>query len=156
MLLSGCASKTAPTENSLLKPAPASSPGIDELNMLAVPMALDLDGAPGPDGFVITLYAGKRGLPKPVRIEKGTIEIFMFDGLINENKTPPAEPRKTWTLRASDLAAYRVETSIGSGYQITGLWGDAAPETGKISVMARYTAPNGGKIYSAPRVITVP
>src|ERR1051326_2873337 len=61
--LAGCVS-----EKELKKPAISSEGGtgnIDEVNVLAVPVALDLDQVPGPDGFVIKVYAGSRKRPKP-------------------------------------------------------------------------------------------
>src|SRR2546428_126067 len=43
--------------------SPAAS--IDQINLLAVPVALNFDQAPGLDGFVVKIYAGNRSRAKP-------------------------------------------------------------------------------------------
>ena len=155
LISSGCVSSPkAPHRraNSVQK----SSSVIEEINVLAVPVALNFDNIPGPDGFVITIYGGNHTLPKAVPLEIGTLEILMFDGLLPGNAIKSPTPLKTWDFTASDLKRYAGTTSIGTGYQIPNLWGDAAPRAGKITVIVRYTSPSGAILYSAPGIIAVP
>jgi hypothetical protein len=134
--------------------APARSP-IDELNILAVPVALNLDHLPGLDGFMIKIYPGTRKRPRSVPIESGQLEIFMYDGLASVNSVHVPNPRRVWTYTAADLKQFEIKTAIGTGYQLAPLWGEARPTRDKITVIARYTSPTGAIVASAPSVIAV-
>ena len=133
--------------------SPAAS--IDQINLLAVPVALNFDQAPGLDGFVVKIYAGNRGRAKPVPILSGSVEVLMYDGVVREYPKT-VQPRRTWKYSAEELKSRLTKTSIGTGYQVAPQWGDAKPAGDKISVVARYTPPQGAAIYSAPSVIAVP
>ena len=151
-LWSGCVS-----EPKSRKPAAASSGGgtIEEINLLAVPVALNLDDKPGLDGFAIKVYAGSRKLPKPIAIQSGKIEVLMYDGIPGVTEGASLEPRRVWTYTAAELKPFEIRTSIGTGYQLAPLWGDAAPTRNKITVVVRYISPEGRSITSAPSVISV-
>ena len=151
-MLTGCISnkpKPPPPEDN--RPAP-----IDQINLLAVPVALDFDGLPGPDGFVVKVYAGNRTRPKPVPLVNGTLEVLMFDGLLEGRDTKTAEPHRRWTYSAEDLKAFAIKSSIGTGYQLAPRWEKAKPTTDKISILAHYTSPEGASVYSAASIIAVP
>src|SRR5688572_893085 len=75
LLLFGCRSASPSS-------VPAGTPAVTELNMLAVPVALNLDGLPGPDTVAVKIYAGNLRESKPVPITSGKVELFMFDGLL--------------------------------------------------------------------------
>ena len=150
-VLLGCASVRP-------KPAiPKASPPaqIDQLNLLAIPFAVNFDQAPGPDGFVIKVYAGNGNQPKPIPNLKGTLEILMYDGFLKENNTNSATLRRTWKYSADQLKSVVTKTSIGTAYQLALQWNEAKPVGDKISIAARYTSPEGATIYSAPAVISV-
>jgi len=91
-LIIGCASPKQKT------PSPhANSEGpVDQLNMLAIPVALNFDQRPGPDGFVVKVYAGNRNRPRPVSILSGTLELLMYDGILKSPGLNTAKPRRTW------------------------------------------------------------
>jgi len=125
---------------------------IQELNLLAVPVAVNLDDRPGPDGFVIKIYAGSPKRPKPVPLEDGQIEVAMFDGIPGIGDAV-SQPRRIWTYTAQELRPYQIETSIGIGYQLAVLWGDAKPTHDKITVVVRYTPARGQSLASAPSII---
>jgi hypothetical protein len=151
--LLGCVSgrdKERPLAASTLAPS-----AISELNLLAIPVALDLDGVPGADGFVLKVYAGNRRRPKPIPIESGTLEIFMFEGILPSSGKEASKPRRTWTYTAEELKNSVVTTSIGIGYQIAPVWDTAKPAGDKITVVARYTPQGGAPILSAPSVISL-
>jgi hypothetical protein len=149
LLAGGCISEK-PSHKSL--PQSDSSGHIEEINLLAVPVALNLDNRPGPDGFVIKIFAGSRKRPKPFPLEDGQIEILMFDGIPGMGDAV-AQPRRIWTYSAQELKPYEVETSIGAGYQLAIPWGDAKPTHDKITVVARYTPRGGRPLTSAPSII---
>ncbi len=128
---------------------------ITELNLLAMPVVVNFDGVPGPDGFVVKIYAGNRKHPKPIPIVTGTLDFLMYDGLLPRSDEASAKPRHTWSLKAEDLKRYEMTTSIGTGYQIDLRWGEGNPTGDKITAVARYTSVGGVMVYSAPSVIAV-
>ena len=153
-MLLGCVSSDATKK----KPAQAPQTGgqaITEINLLAIPVALNFDQKPGPDGFVIKVFASNRQRPKPLEIESGRIEILMFDGAPGTAEGASFEPKRVWNYTAQELRGLEVRSSIGIGYQITAIWGEAKPAGNKISVVVRYTGPSGGSVVSAPSVISV-
>src|SRR6185369_2066764 len=86
VLLLGVGSGCVSDHKQGLQPRPAVSEGsaqsgIHELNLLAIPVALNFDQKPGPDGFIVKVYAGNRRQPKPLPIENGKLEIIMYDGI---------------------------------------------------------------------------
>ena len=153
---SGCVSdpKPKPRPHPSTNAAPAKS-GIQEINLLAIPVALNFDEKPGLDGFIIKVYAGNRRQPKPLPIENGQIEILMYDGIPGVTEGASLQPRKQWTYTADELRHYEIRSSIGMGYQFSPMWGDAQPVNNKIAVVVRYTSANGSVITSAPSFIAV-
>jgi hypothetical protein len=135
------------------KPEPGGSAAIQEINLLAIPVALNFDDKPGPDGFVIKIYAGNRNRAKPFPIESGKIEVLMYDGIPGVTENAALKPRRVWTYTAEELRQSQIQSSVGTGYQLAPLWGDAKPVQNKIAVVVRYTPLNGPPITSAPSVI---
>jgi hypothetical protein len=153
LFLSGCVS-----ESKGKKPAAipeAGSQSIQEINVLAIPVALNFDERPGPDGFVIKVFASNRKRAKPLPIEKGSIEVLMFDGVPGMTEGASLQPKRIWSYSAEELKHFENTGSIGLAYQLAPLWGDAKPTGNNISVVVRYTAPSGATIASAPSVISV-
>jgi hypothetical protein len=149
----GCVSGTKPPRPSAL--VNVGSGPIDEVNLLATPVALNFDHLPGPDGFVVKIYVGNRSNPKPLSIEKGTLELFMFDGGLAPVNGEAPKPKRAWSFTAADLKQFEIHTSIGVGYQLAPVWGDAKPVHDKIAIVARYTSASGARLSSAPSIISV-
>ncbi len=135
------------------EPIPQQGP-VEELHLLAIPVALNFDQVPGVDGFAVKVYAGSSQVPKSVRIPDGTLEILMFDGLLSGTDFAATPPLRIWTYPAAALKKFEIVTSIGTGYQLTPQWGEAKPTRDKITVVARYTSAGGVTIYSAPSSIS--
>jgi hypothetical protein len=135
------------------KSEPGGSTAIQEINLLAIPVALNFDDKPGPDGFVIKIYAGNRNRAKPFPIESGKIEVLMYDGIPGVTENASLKPRRVWTYTAEELRQSQIQSSIGTGYQLAPLWGDAKPIQDKIAVVVRYTPVNGPPLSSAPSII---
>jgi hypothetical protein len=150
-LLVGCVSEKAPVKRSA-KSERTGGP-IEEITLLAIPVALNMDAQPGPDGFVIKIYAGGPKHPKSVPIEGGQLEVRMFDGIPGLTEPAAAKPRRTWTFTAQDLKSYEIRTSIGTGYQLALHWEDAKPKREKISVVVGYLPTKGPALFSAPSII---
>jgi hypothetical protein len=71
IILAGCKSSG---------PSPSGKDRIVQLNVITVPVALDLDGTPGVDGVAVKLYANNAHEPKAARIREGRVEFVLFDG----------------------------------------------------------------------------
>jgi|GEM_PF-627654 len=152
LVSAGCTSGRKASEPAMDR---STGDSITELNLLASPVALNLDGVPGPDGFVLKVYPGNAQRPKPLPITAGGLEILMFDGILQETDFATTQPRRVWRYTTSDLKRYEVKTSIGTGYHIDPRWGDAKPARDKVTILSRYMSPQGKAVYSAPSVISV-
>ena len=140
------------------RPAPAQAspePGeITALNVIAVPVGLNLDNIPGPDSFSVKVYATDSVHPKAIPIRKGTLEILTFDGtLYGRSNLPPV--LRAWTFDARDLVSYQFKSHIGAGYEFTLSWGTNKPTHTLMAVASRYTSPEGQVVTSRSSAVTV-
>jgi hypothetical protein len=142
--LTGCTSMTTGTSSS-----------IDQLHLLVTSVALDLDGKPGPDGIGVRVYASHTGSSEAVPVKTGTLELLMYDGAHVREQLASLQPRHVWTYPADQLKAYLQKTSIGTSYRFAALWGEDKPASDRVTLIARYTRPDGTQIYSAPSSIPV-
>ena len=142
MLGTGCASSGSANAKS----------AVQSLHLFSVPVAVNLDDAPGPDGFAVRLFAkGAKG-SKGIAIPNGTLEIVMFDGIVPEKSSPA--PLRTWSFSGSELKKHSGQSAVGTGYRFTLRWADSPPTQSRISVLARYVPPSGPAISSAPSSVT--
>jgi hypothetical protein len=146
-LLAGCKTHSVQTPNE-----PAS---IDELNLLAMPVGVNLDNLPGADGFAIKVYAASRTHPKPVRISSGTLEVLMYDGVVAGSDMLAKTPLRVWSFQPGELASHETTTSIGVGYNFTQAWETTRPASNRITVTARHISTAGKILYAAPSSISV-
>ena len=147
LALSLCACKSPGPSNS-------AQGGIVRLHVMTVPVALDLDGRPGPDGIAVKLYANDARHPKAVRLRDGLLEILMFDGtFFGRTNVPPA--LRTFRYTIPELRAHEFTSEIGVGYDFSLLWTTNRPTQRIMTVAARYTAPDGAIITSRPSSVTV-
>ena len=134
---------------------PRSSKTVEELHLVAVPSALNLDGAPGVDGFAVKVYASTARSPKPVAITTGALEILMFDGVVKDDAALPDKPLRIWSFSVKEARAFERKGHIGVSYQFTLAWGEAKPAANRITVIARYCGPRDELAHSAPSVIVL-
>ena len=140
------------------RPASLSDSGggpIDQINLLAYPVAIDVDQTPGPDGFALKVYANTRRSAKPIPIEAGKIEIFMFDNALDRSSLAQTKPLRVWTFTSDQLRGFEIHTSIGVGYQLAPLWDKSRPLNDKFTIVVRDTAPTGQTVTSEPSIIAV-
>ena len=135
-------------------PTVSTKDRIVQLNVITVPVALDLDGKAGPDGIAVKLYANNSRNPKAARIREGTVEFVMFDGTFHGRTNPPPILH-TFTYIAPQLRLHEFNSKIGWGYDFSLRWGTNLPTQRIMSVGARYTAPDGRTIVSRPSSVTV-
>ena len=134
---------------------PGSSRSIDSLHLFSVPVALDLDGAPGADGFGATIYASAAATAKGLPITSGKIEMLMFDGAMTAEAGTNAAPKKVWSFTSAELRNHLVKTALGVGYRFTLNWGDTPPLQNRITVVARFLPSPGRPVQSSPTTIAV-
>jgi len=127
--------------------------GILELHLLTMPVALNLDGAPGPDGVAVKLFANVGNAAKPAGIRSGEIEILLFDGLLSDKNVQTLKPAHTWTFTAKELKGFETQAMVGTGYQLTLRWGSFKPKNDRVTVIARHPIGDGRYLYSTPGVI---
>ncbi|MGA2656660.1 MAG: hypothetical protein ABSH34_03975 [Verrucomicrobiota bacterium] len=154
LCLSGCGTSGPPA-----RPAPdrpSSGSRIDELNLVTMPVAVNLESKLGMNGIQAKVYAVDYQRPKTQPIKDGTLEILMFEGLVGESFDQTNRCRHLWSFPARDLATSAVTTTVGTGYAFPLAWGKDRPRADKITVVARYQPPQGPMIYSAPSYISIP
>ncbi|HTD87053.1 MAG TPA: hypothetical protein VK850_10790 [Candidatus Binatia bacterium] len=149
-ILLGCSNTTKPPV-AATAPAPIT---IDKLNLLAAPIAFNLDGVPGPDAVMVKIYAGNVRNPKPVAITSGTVDLLAFEGLLGTSTNVP-QPFKTWTFTASELRRMQFKASIGIGYEITASFVGLKPRADKLTILARYRSDPSHAVYSSPSTISL-
>lgn len=150
--LAGCATSMPRRSAS----ARSAQTPIDELNLLAMPVALNLDAVPGVDGVAIQVYAVARNQPKTQPIRDGMLDVLMYDGLLKEIIPDSNQYRHVWNFAADQLKAYAAGTAIGVSYRLTLNWGMDRPRDDKITLIVRYRPVQGEAVYSAPSSIAVP
>ena len=129
---------------------------VDSLHVFTVPVALDLDGTPGPDAFGLTLYASAASAARGVPVTSGWIEIQMYDGALPPGGGAGATPLRVWMINPADLKQFEVKTSLGTGYRLTLRWKETSPREGRITVVVRHVSARGTAIQSVPTIIAVP
>ena len=128
---------------------------VERLDLLLTPVALDLDGRPGADGFGVRIYASNRKSAFGSPIGEGTLEILMYDGTVRTDELANATPMRTWRYPASELKPYSQKTSIGMGYRFGLTWGEQMPRGDRITVVARYVGADNYVVASAPGAISL-
>jgi hypothetical protein len=157
LLLPGCATNAANRSNGNTKGVPAHTSGrgsITEINMMTGPVAVNLDRHPDLDGISVRLFFSEADRPKAVVIPSGGVDVLMFDGLFIPGKDAPPL-RKVWTFTAAELESVRYESSLGMAYELLLPWGEDAPDSRAISVVARYNRPDGTYLLSGSSSISV-
>ena len=129
--------------------------GIDELHLLTVPVALNLDREPGLDGFEVRVYGSSADKAKGLAITRGALEILMFDGVVKESGIGSATPLKIWIYAPSELKPFATTSTLGLGYRMALRWGTNTPSYASITVVARHLVPKMDPIYSSSSVVAV-
>ncbi len=128
---------------------------VSEVHLFGVPVALNLDGAPGPDGIGVRIYASGPSMARGIEVRQGVLEVLMFDGTVDPAAVRTARPAKVWTLDAAALRPYAAETSLGIGYQLALRWDSSQPSNAVVTVAARYRTPGGRELWSAANTVSV-
>ena len=130
--------------------APAGRDAISELHLFGKPLALNLDGLPGPDGIGVRVYASTSTKAQGIPIREGQMDILMYDG-----GGGSGEPRKIWSFERAYLKNYATKGSLGVGYELTLPWGTNRPLDSRVTVIARLRLPRSRTITSDTSSISV-
>jgi hypothetical protein len=128
---------------------------ITELHVFTVPVALELNGKPGPDGIGVRLYATEGGRARGVLLKSGRLEILMYDGKLDPGAVASREPARSWTFDAGQLRQFEGESSLGVGYQLALDWQPARPKSQAVSVVVKYHPPRGEPLVSSVNAISL-
>ena len=126
---------------------------VNSIRLFTSHVLFNLDGEPGPDAFKARVYAVRDSVPKPVPFTEGTLEIIIFDEASNRDQQDP--PRQVWSFSGLILDRHRIQTSIGYSYDFTLEIDKSKPLPDKVSVVAKFTQPDGVLIFAKPVSITV-
>ena len=122
---------------------------VGEVHLFGVPVALNLDSRPGPDGIGVRIYLTAGGRAQGIEMKRGRLEVLMFEGALTDEALASATPRKVWSYTPSQLAPAVGTSALGTGYQLALNWGADRPRNGAVTVIARYLPPNGAPLFSA-------
>lgn len=150
LALAGCA------ETHTLAP-PAEVDVVDRLHIKApYPATVDADGKPGAEGVKVHVFMESAGQDAPA-LAKGKLDFAMYPGRLSRKALVMAEPLEVWHFSAEELAdSAKRDNLFGYFYPLVLLWGQEGPRTAVVTLMAKYTAPNGQTAYpQAPLVVRV-
>jgi hypothetical protein len=128
---------------------------VDEVHLFGLPVTVNMDGKPGPDGFAIRVFVTQRNQSKGSPLNNGDLEIMMFDGVLSAAEVLEQTPLQSWKFTSRQISPNREITSLGTGYRFALRW-DTAPKRGYITVVARCIPPAGDPVYSSPSTIAAP
>jgi hypothetical protein len=128
---------------------------VDHIDLMTPPMASNFDRDPAPDGIQtrVFLYSGSQSV-QTVK-GSGTLELLLFDGRVGLHQAAVLPPLRAWSFSPEELDAMTVKWNSLWCYQMSLRWGEARPQTSVVTLVARYTAPNGRVTYSEPVPIPV-
>lgn len=145
LLLTACTTNTG-------NPPSGSRNAINELNLLGLPVAVNLDERPGADGVAVKIFAVNRAKPRAQPIRSGTLEIAAYPGTPSLSALPP--PFHLWTFTPTELAPFEFTTGLGTGYNLVLSWVPKLLAADRVTVIARYLPAEGNPVISAPNSIT--
>ena len=127
--------------------------GVNAVHVFGLPVTINMDTRPGPDGFAVRVFVTKGGGAKGTTINSGSVEVLMFDGVVSIDEISTKQPKQLWKFNPKQLGAMREQTSLGNAYRFTLRW-DEPPKHGHITVLARFVPERGQPVYSSPSSIT--
>src|SRR6185503_5809266 len=129
-----------------------TAPGTDtvrEIHLFGVPVAVNLNQEPGPDGFAVRVYASNGRAASGLRIKTGRLEVALYDG--GKLKIGPDDPPlRVWTYDPNGLKPFAAKSFIGWGYRFALPWAEARPTHDRFTIVVRYVAPSGEIVASSP------
>ncbi|MCX6928703.1 MAG: hypothetical protein NT154_36645 [Verrucomicrobia bacterium] len=155
-VLAGCMGPSSAARPSPRGTTASASSRVDEINLVALPVPVNLESMPGVDGIVLKIYGASYKHPRTQPIHSGVLEVLMWDGLVRGSADETNRCRHIWTFTAQELPGYAFTTTVGTGYFFQLGWGKDKPQGDKITLVARYQPAQGQAVYSVPSYIAIP
>jgi len=122
---------------------------VDVIYIDALPVAMNWDEKPGPDGLEAQVHFYRMDQPLPVTVS-GTLELLLFEGKVSAAAAQANRPFHTWSFTTRELAGTLRKDLAGWGYAMRLAWGSPAPAAGMVTLIGRYQASGGEWVYSSP------
>lgn len=148
LLAVGCTPTTTPqTTKPPVPPKPAEQ--IQQVMISATPYALNLDGQGGPDGVGVRVFFQQPGSDAPATVE-GRLEFQLYLNVVDQAQLAQSRCFYAWTYQGEELKPHLRYGIWGFGYAFELNWGPNVPPAQAVTIVARYTQPNGRTVVSAP------
>lgn len=131
-------------------------PPLVAVEVFAVPVTLNWDHDPQPDGVELQVYffAAKPPLAQPVR--HGLVTICAYDGQPDKETLATQRPLHRWRLTPATLTEHAHRGMVGVGYDLPLDWGHDVPRQNYVTITVQYRASrNAAPIDAAPVSIAV-
>jgi len=125
---------------------------VDDILVLADPVAANWDGQVGSDGLDVGVLLFRHDRKLPVTV-KGTLELRLYEGVVRAEDLSKARPLRTWRFDSAQLRSLLGRTPAGWGYALRLPWGPNRPATSSVTLTARYIAPSGRTVHAPPVAI---
>ncbi len=140
--------------HSTLRPVPETVSNVDHITMLSLPVAINFDHIPGPDGLNVQVYLFRVDRAQPVTVNR-TLEFLLFEQRVAKSELADLEPFGIWSFSGADLARHLSRSIVGWGYAMELRWDHRPPKSRTVTLAVRYRPPQGPDVYSDPIVISV-
>jgi len=150
-VVSGCVDPNGSA--SLARSSAGSVADVDNVTVMSMPAAVNLDDAPEADGVRLQVLLFQLAKPQPVKVA-GTLRFLLYEKRISPDEVRTRKPSLVWTYSGQKLARHVSKTRVGWGYAMELRWGSRRPTSRLVSVVAEYQSPRGKSIYSRP--VTIP
>lgn len=131
------------------------APQIDAIQLMSMHSAINLDDRPGADGIQLSVFLFRQDQPLALRLERGTLELVLYDGRVAATQLASAQPARIWRYSAANLRSIENRSAIGVGYRTTLDWSDARPQSSVVTLAARILRPGKPALYAKPAHIPV-
>jgi hypothetical protein len=143
--LAGCNTLT------LSRPGPPQVDHVDRMDLWVAPSAIQLTGRPAPDGVELRLYlySADPSSTQPGLVREGQFQFLAYEGraLTGTQNVPFFQ----WEYSAQQMRPFFTADKYGLGsYHATLSWVPKIPASNTISIIARYSDPQGRIVVSAP------
>jgi hypothetical protein len=135
---------------------PRSVDRVDRLDLIAQGVAEDWDDRPGPDGVKARLFQYQVVRREPVAVQgTGDTEFMLYEGDVRGRLVANTPAFYTWRLAPGQLRQYESQFYGIPCFAVVLPWGTRTPSSKEVTLVARYLAPDGSVLYSAPTSIIV-
>lgn len=123
---------------------------IDAVDLFVLPVAVNWDNVPGPDGVAARIMLYRSSDAQPVAMTRGTLDFLLFEGRLGNTEIMAGKPHVSWSYTPGEMVSAVERNIVGIGYTLRLGWGPLAPRTDAITLVARYMPERGSPVFSAP------